>query len=397
MKILVVEDDQSVAQTLKLLLSSYNYAVDIAVDGKAGLQMAEAFEYDLIVLDVGLPGLDGVSLCQQLRAREFQLPILLVTGRGEGHQKAIALNAGADDYVVKPFDAEELMARVQALLRRGHSATQPILTWGNLCVDPISCKATYGPHLLSPTPKEYAILELLLRNTQRIFSASTILEHVWNSIESPGEEAVRVHIKEIRQKLKKAGAPPDLIKTVYGTGYRLNPLYSSITAQVDQQPTVPQIVELISENEELQVALEELRAAQAELRQQNEALAIAHHKIELELQHRQQLEQQLQATQDELERQVTERTTSLALVQANIRLHQREQLWQALFDHALDAIAHFISGQHLLILRDVSDRKHAESKLQETLIDLFGALEKLQVATEELQQQNVELLATRQL
>jgi DNA-binding response OmpR family regulator len=133
MKILVVEDDRAVAQTLQLLFSSYNYAVDIAADGKVGLQMVDAFEYDLILLDVRLPGLDGISVCQQLRTQGFQQPILLLTGQGGGHEKAIALNAGADDYMVKPFDAEELIARVHALLRRGNSITQPILTWGDLC------------------------------------------------------------------------------------------------------------------------------------------------------------------------------------------------------------------------------------------------------------------------
>ena len=118
MKILVVEDEPIVAQTLNLLLSRFNYSVDVAADGEAGLEMAQAFKYDLVVMDVCLPKLDGISLCQQLRHKGFQSPILLLTGRGGGAQKAIALNAGADDYVVKPFDAEELIARIQALLRR---------------------------------------------------------------------------------------------------------------------------------------------------------------------------------------------------------------------------------------------------------------------------------------
>ncbi|HEY9658362.1 MAG TPA: response regulator transcription factor, partial [Allocoleopsis sp.] len=114
MKILVVEDDPAVAHTLQLLFSSYSYAVDIASDGDAGLQLADAFDYDLMLLDVILPGMDGITLCQRLRAKGLKTPILLLTGQGEGRQKAIALNAGADDYVVKPFDTEELVARVQA-------------------------------------------------------------------------------------------------------------------------------------------------------------------------------------------------------------------------------------------------------------------------------------------
>ncbi|XGV97937.1 MAG: PAS domain S-box protein [Leptolyngbya sp. BL-A-14] len=278
MKILVVEDETIVAQTLKLLLSNFNYSVDMAADGEAGLQMANAFEYDLILLDVGLPKLDGISLCKRLRNKGFQTPILLLTGQGGGSQKAIALNAGADDYVVKPFDSEELIARVQALLRRGDLTNQPILTWGNLSLDPSRRQVAYATHQLSLTPKEYAILELFLRNSQRVFSAGSILEHAWNSVDSPGEEAVRVHIKELRHKLKAMGAPKNLIKTVYGTGYQLNPLYSSeVAAQAEGSLTVPQSAELQAMNEALRNTLKELR-------QQNEALELKHNAVEQERQ-----------------------------------------------------------------------------------------------------------------
>ncbi|MBD2464760.1 PAS domain S-box protein [Oscillatoria sp. FACHB-1407] len=285
MKILVVEDDQTVAQTLQFLMSTYNYAVDIAVDGEEGLQMTDAFEYDLILLDVILPKLDGVGLCQHLRARGFQSPILLLTGQGDGHQKAIALNAGADDYVVKPFDAEELVARVQALLRRGGMSNQPVLTWGYLSVDPSSRKVLYGTHLLSVTPKEYAILELLLRQPQKTFSAQAILDHAWSSIESPGEEAVRVHIKELRHKLTTAGAPKDFIKTHHRVGYQLNPLYSSsLVPQIVDQLTTSQLAEIHAVNEKLRLALEELRVIEETLRQQNDQLEQAQQNLTLECQ-----------------------------------------------------------------------------------------------------------------
>src|SRR5579883_2911523 len=330
MKILVVEDDRTVAKTLQLLLSSYNYAVDIAEDGEVGLRMADAFEYDLILLDVMLPKLDGVSLCQHLRDRGLQTPILLLTGQGGGHQKAIALNIGADDYVVKPFDTEELIARIQALLRRASPTNQPILSWGALSVDPSDRKVTYGNHLLALTPKEYAILELFLRNPQKTLSASAILEHAWSSLESSGEEAVRVHIKGLRQKLSAASAPKDFIKTIHGIGYRLNPMYSSFLAnQSEQQPTIPQITELTAVNEELRVALEELRSTQAELRQKHQELEVAYRIIEQE-------RLQLQATRNELELRVAERTAELMVVNAS--LQQRQDQWQALFEHALDAI-----------------------------------------------------------
>lgn len=288
MKILVVEDDPVIAQTLQLLFSSYAYAVDIAADGEAGLRMAEAYDYDLILLDLLLPRLDGVSLCQQLRAKGFQNPILLLTGQGGSQQKAIALNAGADDYVVKPFDAEELIARIQALLRRGGQTSQPILTWGQLAVDPSSRNVAYSAHLLSLTPKEYAILELFLRHPHRVHSARAILDHVWTSLESPGEEAVRVHIKELRQKLTAAGAAKDFIKTKHRSGYQLNPLYSSLLApKATDQVTAPQLAELNAVNEELRLANEELRitleqlqSTQAELQRNNQELQIARNDLE---------------------------------------------------------------------------------------------------------------------
>ncbi|MDX2228245.1 MAG: PAS domain S-box protein [Leptolyngbyaceae cyanobacterium bins.349] len=330
MKILVVEDDRAVAQSLQFLLTGYNYAVDIATDGESGLEMAEAYEYDLILLDVILPGLDGISLCQQLRAQGMKTPILLLTGQGGGHQKAIALNAGADDYVVKPFDTEELIARVQALLRRGGPMNEPILTWGLLSVEPSNRNVAYGTQLLSVTPKEYAILELMLRNPQKALSAKAILDHVWTSVESPGEEAVRVHIKELRQKFTAVGAPKDLIKTVHRVGYRLNPVYSSFLAnQSEAALTTPQIAELKSVNEELRMALEQLRSTQAELRQKNQELEIAYDTIALE-------RQQLQSTRDQLETRVAERTAELMHV--NQFLQQQQTQWQALFEHALDAI-----------------------------------------------------------
>ena len=224
MRILIVEDDELTAKALMTVLSSQNYAIEVATDGQAGWELVQAFAYDLIILDVILPKLDGISLCQQLRQAGYQMPILLVTGRDSSHDKVIGLDAGADDYVVKPFDPEELVARVRALLRRGGSTSLPVLEWGSLQLDPTSCEVTYGTRLLQLTPKEFSLLELLLRNTRRVFSCGVILEHLWSYEETPGEEAVRTHIKGLRQKLKTAGAPTDLIETVYGIGYRLKPL-----------------------------------------------------------------------------------------------------------------------------------------------------------------------------
>jgi DNA-binding response OmpR family regulator/HPt (histidine-containing phosphotransfer) domain-containing protein len=231
MKILVVEDDLLVADALIGMLSRHNYAVEIAHDGQAGLDCIEAFNYDLLLLDVVLPKLDGISLCRHVRSRGYLMPILLLTSKDSKHDRAVGLDAGADDYVVKPFDPEELSARIRALLRRGNDNSQPILTWKGLSLDPRNCEVTYQHQILTLTPKEYALLELFLRHSQRLFSCGSILEHLWSYEETPSEEAVRTHIKGLRHKLKAVGAPHDLVETVYGIGYRLKSSHSPATME----------------------------------------------------------------------------------------------------------------------------------------------------------------------
>ncbi|MGG6297126.1 PAS domain S-box protein [Leptolyngbya sp. AN02str] len=224
MRILVVEDDDVTAEAIALLLAEQTYAVDRTHDGRTGFEMAEAFPYDLVVLDVMLPSMGGIEVCRQLRAQGHQMPILLITGQDSSRQKVVGLDAGADDYVVKPFAPEELAARIRALMRRSGPSLSPILQAGLLRLDPSSCMVHYGNTLLSLTPKEYALLELFLRYPQRVFSCGAILEHIWAFETMPGDEAVRTHIKGLRQKLKAAGAPADLVETVYGIGYRLKAL-----------------------------------------------------------------------------------------------------------------------------------------------------------------------------
>jgi diguanylate cyclase (GGDEF)-like protein len=224
MRVLLVEDDELVAQTLVKALRDQHYTVDIATDGQAGREFAEVCAYDLIVLDVRLPKLDGITLCQQWRSRGLRTPILLLTAQDTITNKVMGLDAGADDYMTKPFEVEELLARIRALLRRGRSELSPILKWGNLHLDPSTCEVTYNERSLHLTPKEYSLLELFLRNSHRVFSRSAILDHLWSLEEIPGEETVTAHIKGLRMKLRAAGLSEDPIETVYGIGYRLKPL-----------------------------------------------------------------------------------------------------------------------------------------------------------------------------
>ena len=223
MKILLVEDDERIARSLAEALSDQNYAVDIAIDGEEGWAYVEAYQYSLILLDWMLPKLDGIHFCQRLRQHGLHMPVLLLTAKDTSTDKVIGLDAGADDYVVKPFDLQELMARIRALLRRGSSILPPVLEWGKLRLDPGTTEVVYGNQPLHLTPKEYQLIELFLRQSRRILNRSTILEQLWPSEEPPGEETVKVHIRSLRQKLAAVGAT-DFIETVYGLGYRLKQL-----------------------------------------------------------------------------------------------------------------------------------------------------------------------------
>jgi DNA-binding response OmpR family regulator len=239
MRILLVDDDEVLMTTLAESLIQQRYAVDIATDGETAQDFVALFRYDLLVLDILLPDMDGVMLCQQLRSQGVDIPILMLSARDGGHEKAHALDAGADDYVVKPFDLEELCARIRALLRREGHTTTPLLVWGDLQLDPSACEVVYDGQLVHVTPKEYSMLELFLRRPSQVFSLDAIIENLWSFDDPPGEDAVRTHIKGLRQKLKAGGAPKDLVQTVYGLGYRLKPLEAVTPAAQPLRPNLP--------------------------------------------------------------------------------------------------------------------------------------------------------------
>lgn len=223
MRILIVEDDERISESLAEAFTDQHYVVDVATDGQAAWDFVGTLNYELILLDVMLPKLDGISLCRQIRSHGYRMPILMLTARDTTADQVTGLDAGADDYVVKPYKLQELMARIRALLRRGSSLLPPVLEWGSLRLDPNSCDVTYKKQPVQTTPKEYRLLELFLRRGCRVFSRSAILENLWSFEEPPGEDTVKAHIKRLRQKLKVAGAPDDFIETVYGLGYRLKP------------------------------------------------------------------------------------------------------------------------------------------------------------------------------
>lgn len=225
MRILIVEDDTSLATAIAAVLTKLHYVVDIASDGQDGWELAIACNYDLILLDVLLPKFDGISICRQLRQEGYQMPILLLTALDAKSDKVIGLDAGADDYVVKPFDFQELTARIRALGRRASSSLPPILEWGSLHLDPSSCEVTYANEVLHLTAKEFSILKLFLRNSQRIFNRGAIIDNLWGAEKDPPEEdTIKSHIKSLRRKVKAAGGDYNFIETVYGMGYRLKPL-----------------------------------------------------------------------------------------------------------------------------------------------------------------------------
>jgi DNA-binding response OmpR family regulator len=224
MKILAVENGGTVANTLQKGGIAQQYLVEMAIDYQVGWDLATMYEYDVILLDLSLPQMDGMSFCRKLRAQGTLTPILLLIDQEQINQKMIGLESGADDYIVKPYELDELLVRINTLVHRDNVVVSKAIKWESLRLDPDSCNVTYAHQALNLTAKEYALLELFICNTHRIFSQSALIDRLWALAEYPTENTVRAHIKKLRQKLKKAGAADDFIETVYGLGYRLKAL-----------------------------------------------------------------------------------------------------------------------------------------------------------------------------
>ncbi|HET7621276.1 MAG TPA: response regulator transcription factor [Gemmatimonadaceae bacterium] len=218
MKILVIEDDPTVGEYVKRGLEEQRYGVDLVSDGEEGERCARSDAYDLIVLDMRLPGKSGMQVLHGLRARGFERPILVLTAQDAVDAKVGALRAGADDYVTKPFAFEELLARVEALSRRPRAMASPVLKVGDLELDKDTRTVTRGGVPVDLTPKEYTVLEYLMRHTGRVMSRTLITEYAWGYHFDPGTNIVDVVINHLRKKIDVSGAPK-LIHTVRGVGY----------------------------------------------------------------------------------------------------------------------------------------------------------------------------------
>jgi DNA-binding response OmpR family regulator len=222
MRILVVEDQEPLANRIKDVLKSESYQVELAFDGESGLEQALTEEYDLVVLDILLPGMNGVDVLREIRETGAKVPVLMLTAKDKVEDKVSGLDAGADDYLTKPFAIPELLARVRSLLRRKSDTKTSVLSVGDLEIDTNSREVTRGGEPVSLTPKEFSILEFLLYNKNRVIARLSIAEHVWgdNFDLFSMTNFVDVHVKNLRKKLNDTG-DDKIIQTVRGVGYSI--------------------------------------------------------------------------------------------------------------------------------------------------------------------------------
>lgn len=220
MRLLLVEDDPRIARFVAQGLREQAYAVDVTPDGEDALYKASINDYDAVILDVMIHGLDGFEVCRQLRASGSHIPVLMLTARDAVEDRVKGLDTGADDYLTKPFEVAELLARLRALLRRGHVVLPAIISVADLMIDTRGQRVSRGGRAIQLTTKEYALLEYLARNTNRVVGRAEISEHVWDESYDPLSNSIDVHINRLRRKVDHGFASP-LIHTRRGAGYIL--------------------------------------------------------------------------------------------------------------------------------------------------------------------------------
>lgn len=222
MKVLIIEDEHKIANSIKKGLEQESYAVDVAYGGIEGYDLASTEDYDVIVLDLMLPGMDGITINKKLRAENIHTPILILTAKGQIEEKVDGLNAGADDYLVKPFAFAELLARIKALARRPKKTLSTILKVGNLTLDTMSYEVKKDSIAIPLSKKEYSLLEYLMRHHNKILNKDQIINNVWNYEADILPNTVEVYIGYLRNKIDKAfPKDPELIKTIRGFGYKI--------------------------------------------------------------------------------------------------------------------------------------------------------------------------------
>jgi len=220
MRILVIEDNQQLAELIKRGLSEAGYAVDIAFSGEEGEEYADSVPYDLIILDIILPGKDGIAVCRELRQKRVKTPVLMLTAKNSLGDKVEGLDSGADDYLVKPFEFEELYARIRALLRREENLLPRKLKAGDLVLDMTTRRVWREDRPIELTAKEYSILEYLMRHPGLVITRIMLEQHVWNLEMDSASNLIDVYISRLRRKIDE-GEKARLIQTVKGVGYRL--------------------------------------------------------------------------------------------------------------------------------------------------------------------------------
>ena len=220
MRILLVEDEVKLAHAMKRALELQKYAVDVANNGRDGLDFAVGEEFSLIILDVMLPEIDGIEICKRIREAGIHTPVMMLTAKGQISDKVTGLDVGADDYMVKPFSFEELFARIRALVRRPAQANDPVLSIRDLTLDPKTFSVKRGDKLIELSSKEFSLLEYLLRNKNAVMNKDQIIAHVWDYESDVLPSTIEVHIKHLRDKIDKSGEE-SVINTIRGRGYTI--------------------------------------------------------------------------------------------------------------------------------------------------------------------------------
>lgn len=220
-KILIVEDEPAMSEPIKLFLTHEHHLVEVVTDGLEAIERLKFYKYDVIILDWMLPNATGVEVCKQFRSGGGTTPILMLTARQQTQEKVFALDAGADDYLTKPYEVQEVSARVRALLRRPQSVAGNILKARNVILEPSTFKVSRDGQEIQLLPKEFALLEFFMRHPNQVFSAEALLDRVWSSDSEASPETIRTYIKRLRQKIDVAGQT-SLINTVHGVGYKLD-------------------------------------------------------------------------------------------------------------------------------------------------------------------------------